>query len=376
MVKLVVHIGFDASGSAAIAARLAASRHALRAAGVAVLEAEHAFGQASGMAGADPAEAGGALFLRLSRAMDNLQGARLAIWSDGALSAPATVPALRRLAQAGHEVEVQAYVPRHDRWLTGSYARWALGQKMAGRPVPAFTDWLRAQEACPSLASQLAAWEAGIGPSLRLFNAGAVGDVAAHFFGLNGIAEHLTAQPVAADPGRIFPTRAPLADLAAAQAEDIAAINAMLAQSGQPPLDHADPSPRPLDPQTLRLLCMLAEEAGPDCAESETAALARQLAARERQVQALSMQLRRLDAPRAEAYEARLRLALALDDPQALVSPDAVAAEVQRLRTDLAAAEAAAEAARRRVEALEASTSWRLTAPLRALGRRMGRPRR
>lgn len=385
MVKLIVHIGLPGTGSDTLAARLEASRHALRAAGVAVLGAwlEHVPGggaapwQASGGASAEPAEAADALFPLLSRALDDTQdaGGRLAIWSNGDLCAAATVPALRRLAQTGHEVEVQGYVPRHDRWLTGCYAGWALRQRMAARPVPAFADWLQAQGTCPALADRLAAWEAGVGPSLRLFNAEAVGDVAAHFLALNDIAEFVASQPDAPDLGRNFPTNRQLADLAAAQAADIAATNAMLARQGQPPLGPADPSPWPLDPLALHLVRALAGEAGSD-GETEVAALARQLAASERQVQALSVQLRRLAAPRAEEFAARLRLALALDDPQALLSPDAVAAEVQRLRTDLTAAEAAAEAARRRVAALESSTSWRLTAPLRTLGRLLRRPGR
>lgn len=102
--------------------------------------------------------------------------------------------------------------------------------------------------------------------------------------------------------------------------------------------------------------------------EAEIAILHRRLAAAEQRAEASAAQLRKLTQPHLLAARDRLRLAVALDEPNTLYSAEAVTAEIQRLRQD-------AVEARRRMQQREAellsSTSWRVTAPLRAFAKLM-----
>lgn len=102
--------------------------------------------------------------------------------------------------------------------------------------------------------------------------------------------------------------------------------------------------------------------------EDEIAILHRRLAAAEQRAEASAAQLRNLTQPHLLAARDRLRLAVALDEPDTLYSAEAVTAEIQRLRQD-------AVEARRRMQQREAellsSTSWRVTAPLRAFAKLM-----
>lgn len=112
-----------------------------------------------------------------------------------------------------------------------------------------------------------------------------------------------------------------------------------------------------------------------------------------------SVQLRQLTEQREREMQERLRLAIALDDPNAMADQlddlaervervtaerrrerdrlnaeaEAMTAEGARLREDLATARAERDAAQRwgatREAELLASTSWRVTAPLRAVSR-------
>lgn len=80
------------------------------------------------------------------------------------------------------------------------------------------------------------------------------------------------------------------------------------------------------------------EDGGRDLAESsgQIALLQRRLDAAERRYDAVAMQLRKLTQPQLQEIRDRLRLAIALDDPETLYSAAAVTAEIQRLRDRVA----------------------------------------
>lgn len=133
--------------------------------------------------------------------------------------------------------------------------------------------------------------------------------------------------------------------------------------------------------------------------DAQIAEQAERLEVMERRQHVASVQLRQLTEQREREMQERLRLAIALDDPNAMADrlddlaervervtaerrrerdrlnaeAEAMATEGARLREDLATARAERDAAQRwgatREAELLASTSWRVTAPLRAVSR-------
>ena len=149
--------------------------------------------------------------------------------------------------------------------------------------------------------------------------------------------------------------------------------------------------------QARRDLSRAGQEA--DRRDAQIAEQAERLEVIERRQHVASVQLRQLTEQREREMQERLRLAIALDDPNAMADrlddlaervervtaerrrerdrlnaeAEAMAAEGARLREDLATARAERDAAQRwgatREAELLASTSWRVTAPLRAVSR-------
>lgn len=108
----------------------------------------------------------------------------------------------------------------------------------------------------------------------------------------------------------------------------------------------------------------------------QIALLQRRLNAAEKRHDAVAMQLRKLTQPQLNNIRDRLRLAIALDDPEMLYSAAAVTAEVQRLRNkvdELTSELQDRDRLRHREAELLSSTSWRITAPLRAVSRALRR---
>lgn len=153
-----------------------------------------------------------------------------------------------------------------------------------------------------------------------------------------------------------------LVEMTADQARQLSALTGSRQPGTAPPMD-----------EVARLREALAQAAvEAEGQKAEIALLHRRLAAAERQAAAVAMQLRKLSQPHVLAARDRLNLAVALDQPQTFHSTEAVTAEVQRLRHE--AAEATARMQAREAELLS-STSWRVTAPLRAVSRIMRRGR-
>lgn len=101
----------------------------------------------------------------------------------------------------------------------------------------------------------------------------------------------------------------------------------------------------------------------------QIALLQLRLDAAEQRYDAAAMQLRKLTQPQLHKIRDRLRLAIALDDPEMLYSAAAVTAEVQRLRNKIDEMIEDRDRLQQREAELLSSTSWRITAPLRAVSR-------
>jgi hypothetical protein len=213
-------------------------------------------------------------------------GASTAVWSnEWILQREAFVlPALARLRAEGVDVSVVAYVRRHDDWARSAYIQWGIKHKTYPGIVRPFAEWKPAfGEDNFEFAPVLEPWAQAFGSSFHLFNFDAVDDVVQHLLALIGVEgvptydanasappEVLTANAVfnsmtsdqvmpdrfefhhqrAGNPLRLpqldhlMPTSAELEALVAASAEDIAAVDALLAERGQPTLDFS----RPLEP--------------------------------------------------------------------------------------------------------------------------------
>lgn len=101
----------------------------------------------------------------------------------------------------------------------------------------------------------------------------------------------------------------------------------------------------------------------------QIALLQRRLDAAEQRHDAVAMHLRKLTQPQVHNIRDRLRLAIALDDPEMLYSSSAVTAEVQRLRDKVDRMIEDRDRLQQREAELLSSTSWRITAPLRSVSR-------
>lgn len=317
MVEVIIHVGMRGAGGQALAHALAAGEDRLRAAGLCRLEA----GALAGPGAGDPVAVADALVARL----------RVAGHTRAVLSAPdwfgridALEPVLRRLEERA-ALRILIWMRPARSWLDAQELQGGLPDEPPMEPgerlVAAYAPLLR--------------WTELFGPAVtpRPFHEGT--DIVAEFGAAIGVA--LSAAPVtgmapAGDHARM------LARISAAAGFDIAA-----------PASDAPPAPD---------------------TQNRIALLERRLAAAERRHAAVAGQLHRLTQPQVAQIRDRLRLAIALDDPQTLHAPEAVTAEVGRLRDRVAQMAGAVEERdrlRRREAELLASTSWRVTAPLRAV---------
>ena len=206
------------------------------------------------------------------------QGLKRVVWSNEAflIQNRRILPVVQRLAGQGVPVRVIAYVRRHDKRARSAYVEFALKSKRYKGPLKRFNDWLGHHPLAYS--APLALWEEAFPGQVEVYNFDAVGDVAAHFCDLAGVADlplsranetpsdalltawtvyngskekatwandfRRVARPLKLHADRDIPSLEELlpssADLQATQAhfaEDSAAVNAMLAANGQPPLE-------------------------------------------------------------------------------------------------------------------------------------------
>lgn len=311
MVKLIVHIGHGKTGSSSIQETLLSGRDILADQGIAYLGLmlEHGGGlnrhdwqKRSGsdifFANArDPLTANGEMFAALSEALSQCDrdGVTKTIWSNEWLAPRSgmVLPALQKIAESGHEIEIQCYVRRHDKWAISAYSQWGLKHKSYDGRVRDFESWMPVFGGRSiRFADDIKPWHDAFSDKLKVFNFDAIGDVVEHFLVNNQIAGvrpinenvspsavEIAAQavfnskhPISMRPSeydkvanllrrdagteqplstidKLFPSQDALKTLLDDRRDDIATLNEHLARNGQPELDFTTP-PRPVEHPT------------------------------------------------------------------------------------------------------------------------------
>lgn len=328
MVKLIVHIGHGKTGSSSIQKTLKNGMAALDSAQIRYLGLmlEHA---CSGVQADWQKEPGSDRFFdntpvsqaqaELSTILDaefqelTRRNYALAIWSnEWIMERPEKVlPVLKSLSDQNVDIEIQAYLRRHDKWTVSAYTQWGLRHKTYEGPVIPFKDWVaRRGKKFARYYETLLPWLDAFGDRLRIMNFDAAGDVAEHFLRVNGISgipvlsdnvspppatimasavynsaktdkvrtapfDRITKLVTAFDEtGREIPPLdqlMPDADILrtfiAERSDDIEKVNALLAASNEPPLsfdsparDMHHPSPWEMDQMLLKYVFGLSEE--------------------------------------------------------------------------------------------------------------------
>jgi len=311
-VRLLVHIGQGKTGSTSVQRTLEASRDALVAQGIhdfgRMLEHcdtsppkswQHADGAVELLHRMDDDRAADEIFDVLSAALDSLDGtgARLSIWSNEALfeRRRGVLSALARLRAAGRHVDALVYLRRHDNWARSAYAQWGIRHKSYEGPVMPFRDWIAKRPV--HYAGTLEDWNTALGDDLAVRNFETVEDVVGDVLeriGATGITparlyetprmDKLVAwavnnsrsagevqpdrfarllhnakmaetdAPQLPDPAALLPGADDLRAVREGAAADIARVNAVLSEKGEPPFDDAPGRAPPAPPDTWQLL--------------------------------------------------------------------------------------------------------------------------
>jgi len=329
MGKLIVHIGHGKTGSSSIQETLLAGRNTLVEQGIAYLGLmlehgastyQHEWQKRSGSdiffaSTHDPIAANSEIFGALSEALSELErnGIAKAIWSNEWLAPRShmVLPALLKIAESGHEVEIQCYIRRHDKWAISAYSQWGLKHKSYDGRVREFEEWMQVFGGrAIRFADDIKPWHDAFSDNLKVFNFDAIGDVVRHFMDHNEIknlqpinenvspsaveiaaqavfnSKHLlsthpneydkvvnlirrdagTEQPLATID-KLFPSPDSLKALIDERKDDIAVLNGHLARNRQPELDFATaprsvehPTPWAMDQYLLRLVFGLNDE--------------------------------------------------------------------------------------------------------------------
>lgn len=330
MVKLVVHIGHGKTGSSSIQASLREAKDILDQQKVRYLGLmlENALSEDrklwqrntganyffSEMPESDAIRELEEVLENELRALD-AGGIRTAIWSnEWILQRPSRIiPALRNVMALGHEVEVQVFLRRHDKWSLSAYLQWGLKHKTYKGPIRNYAQWLsisnrKVLEFYPLLKT----WDENFGNSLRVLNFDSTQDVVSHFSSINFLtgvklrkvnvsphSEIAAAQAVfnsrfgeqvipdefhsleryvrSSDKNDIavpqleelLPSAEELAAVVEESAEDIQKVNQLLERSGEPPLSFdtpvrmmRNPTPWEMDQFSLKLSFALFEHMG------------------------------------------------------------------------------------------------------------------
>ena len=246
-----------------------------------------------------------------------LQGAGYdtAIWSnEWILERPQRViPALQTLAASGVEIEIQVYLRRHDKWAISAYTQWGLRHKTYTGPIQSFDTWAGAKPvAFGKFYNLLEPWLNAFPGRLRVMNFDAAGDVTEHFLRINGITgieavtENVSPPPTVVAGHAVFNSRqrrempphefdhvlnlikrtdqmqsvlptldklmpqpAALEKFVQDRADDVDKINALLLESGEPPLsfegdpkEARHPASWEMDQFMLKMIYALFEEVG------------------------------------------------------------------------------------------------------------------
>jgi len=311
--RLVFHIGAGKTGTSSIQESLRASQDVLRRHGVwywgLMLELapvrlyDWQLASASKEFLARPqaqAQAQVEEVVRESVAQAEAAGCHTAIWSNEWFFGRhhAVLPALKAIEASGVEVQIVAYVRRHDAWARSAYIQWGLKHKTYEGPILPFRDYSRRRPV--GFAGTLSPWQDGFPHRFMVRNFDAAGDVVSDFVALLGLPSDITRVRTNETPGMeelliralynnsvrqevppvnfdrtfgakqvnfhlapaqwlesLLPTPAELDEVAQASSEDRLLTNAMLEASGQPELQCTPMDAKPVNLDRDKLLGIL-----------------------------------------------------------------------------------------------------------------------
>lgn len=214
--RLIVHLGPGKTGTTSIQDALRAQRQPLLAQGVAYLGLmlEHApmlrypwqrAGQPLALEGADRDTMQAQMAEVLAHTLDHArqQGWHTLVWSNEQfLRQPAAgviMPLLTPLAaQDDVELQLLAYLRRHDGWARSAYEQWSLKNKTYAGPLLTFDQWLRHK--APRFGPAVRLWHQAFRRALVLRNFDAVADVVADFLHVTNLAGCMAHLPRRANP--------------------------------------------------------------------------------------------------------------------------------------------------------------------------------
>ncbi|WP_238368368.1 hypothetical protein [Mesobacterium pallidum] len=216
------------------------------------------------------------------------QGVQTAIWSNEAFFGNAKIiPLIKRLRDAGVRVRVIIYIRRHDKWALSAYVQFALkGKDYSGR-VKKFADWAAPRSI---KAPFLRRWQDAFPGLVELYNFDVIDDVVDHFcriVGLVGVEGGRansapsnallsawlvhndrsndsvkplafrklgkaldilgpleTGHPKTPPLAELYPSEQDLRSLLTNVSDDLDAVNQVLVEQGEPPLDVSNVSVR------------------------------------------------------------------------------------------------------------------------------------
>lgn len=229
-------------------------------------------------------------------------GLHTLIWSNESFIRRNTTthPALAALQRDGVEISLVAYVRRHDAWARSAYVQWGIKHKTYGGPIQPFNAWIKNRN--PAFHADLLRLRRAFPGSLVVRNLDAVGDAVADFLKVIGLSSPRLAQlrtnetptgvelvlralfnngvpgealpsrfercvgrsldfatPVADYFDRLMPTDADLERVKDHCANDREALDSLLAEHGQPPIDTSRLSIKPTTLDTQALIRTLSE---------------------------------------------------------------------------------------------------------------------
>lgn len=314
--SLVLHIGAGKTGTSSIQATLRSQRARLKEQGIYYLGLMLEYAPLRLFDWQKPSGAHEFLTLEPSHIAQQVQevirtslpslraaGCHRAIWSNEWFfdhGTGAIIEAMQRLRAEGMDVQVIAYIRRHDAWVRSAYVQWGLKHKTYTGPLLPFDQWIRSRN--PRFSQRLRPWLTAFGDDVQVRNLDTAGDAVTDFMHTCGIApagldpirsnetpsgEELTvramfnamfADKVPVDRfdrviGKdtrfdqtlhewltaLMPDEQAMQQVAAACRDDRVALDRLLATTGQPPMDTAPWQPKPLKVDSEKVLAALCQ---------------------------------------------------------------------------------------------------------------------
>ena len=231
------------------------------------------------------------------------RGYQVAILSNEALmfQNETTIHTAKRMLEAGYEIEIIAYLRRHDNWAKSAYAQWGIKHKSYEGPLKSFEQWCESFNV--AFAPYVLTWQSHFAERFNLRNFDEIGDVSLDFLTLIGVEdlppvrtydtpsleilaawavfnarhdgqmmpnefEELISSGRLADPAlklppisRMMPSEEHLQQLLDERGHDIETVNEVLEEKGQPVFDTTctskeatPPTPWEMDQLMLKLI--------------------------------------------------------------------------------------------------------------------------